>query len=786
MTAIIASPQHLLSQIVSLLLALALLARAATDPGAPVNPDGIVNGLKYKYYEGDWPDGIPDLSGVSPDKVGWCRNLDISYADRGDNYIITWHGYLKVPAAKDYWFTLRSDDGSRLYLNDQCIIKNDGADYVGWDHDNHRPHDAGSGAVSLSAGIYKATIMFHEVSGGEQMSLVWTADGMDPHAVPDSAWFQDSTGTGIVPRRGITDWRAKLPEPIMAGHDGWVDFYYDAWRIGDKRKYRSPKGWIWDCAHSTGSQWQWDMTFVTTWAKYCRDAHPDVTSHLTGLDLFYEEQKYHDDGFIPFMWGPCLGGCSNRNVQNPIFTLAEWDNYLFTADTARLEEVLPILDDFFFCVKEHWAAPCGVYKAGYLHNGMDNRPVFNHQAIIDLTGQQAMNALTLMRMAQVTGDSEREAKFQSEYNQLKELINTSMWDDATNFYCDVLGDTPDTTQITNWCDSKLQTWSVASFWPLIAEVADETKAEYCVQHLEDPDNFKTHHRVPSLGKRNLECSNSQARQYKEGGNYWQGSVWIPTNTMVIKGLRKYGYGDVALDIAMNHMESMYQTWLKRGTIYECYWQNGDDYPQEGGRLPDFVGWSGTTPIATFIEQIIGITVNAPKNMITWRVRTTEQHGLRDLRWGRDLKNSVSLVAAERDAGTDDIIINVTSNRAFTLKVDAPVGVHEADVVAGTQSFRVTSEGIEISDVVARIDGRRARTSSRMGVQRTADRYLVHVAGMSGSHTLRVLTLGGRTVAHQRATGGATYNIPRAMLSPGVYLLSVKGRGTVLRTRLVAY
>ena len=37
-----------------------------------------------------------------------------------------------------------------------------------------------------------------------------------------------------------TDWRAGVPEPVLANHAGWINFYYDTWRIADLKKQSRP------------------------------------------------------------------------------------------------------------------------------------------------------------------------------------------------------------------------------------------------------------------------------------------------------------------------------------------------------------------------------------------------------------------------------------------------------------------------------------------------------------------------------------------------------------------
>jgi glycogen debranching enzyme len=168
--------------------------------------------------------------------------------------------------------------------------------------------------------------------------------------------------------------------------------------------------------------------------------------------------------------------------------------------------------------------------------------------------------------------------------------------------------------------------------------------------------------IPSTGKRNP--------YYSENGDYWAGGVWIPTNTMVTWGLYKYGYDDLSYEIIMNHYDHMFRTWQRDSTVYENYWQNGIGPCPTGGSMKGMAGWSAITPISTFIERIIGIMVDCPANKVMWRIRWTEQHGLRNLKYGKGWGRKFDMVADARASASAPVTIRVNSNHAFTLEADA--------------------------------------------------------------------------------------------------------------------
>ncbi len=114
------------------------------------------------------------------------------------------------------------------------------------------------------------------------------------------------------------------------------------------------------------------------------------------------------------------------------------------------------------------------------------------------------------------------------------------------------------------------------------------------------------------------------RTWRDGG-YWRGGVWAPTNYMVLKGLEKNGYEDLAYDIGRNCLENVIAVFEKDKTLYENYAPESASCgnPAKG----DFVGWSGLFPINILFEYVFGIRPFARENKIIWNVRLTNKHGI---------------------------------------------------------------------------------------------------------------------------------------------------------------
>lgn len=188
----------------------------------------------------------------------------------------------------------------------------------------------------------------------------------------------------------------------------------------------------------------------------------------------------------------------------------------------------------------------------------------------------------------------------------------------------------------------------------------EDRAESFIAHLENENEFKTEHRVPTLSK--------DHPKFNSNGGYWCGSVWAPTNYMVLKGLDAYGKYALSHEIACSHLDAVVDVFKSTGTLYENYapdFSNGKANFGKPARA-DFVGWTGLSPISVMFEYVFGIKPNASENKITWYVNLTERHGIEQYPFGKD--GELSLICEERKSKDEEPQINIKSNIPLTLDV----------------------------------------------------------------------------------------------------------------------
>jgi hypothetical protein len=154
------------------------------------------------------------------------------------------------------------------------------------------------------------------------------------------------------------------------------------------------------------------------------------------------------------------------------------------------------------------------------------------------------------------------------------------------------------------------------------------------------------------------------RRWPEGGDYWRGSIWPPTNYMVLRGLTKVHEDALAHEIAVNHVDNVTKAFQETGTLWENY------APEAATRgslsSKDFVGWGGVPPIAVLIEYVFGLRADAAEKRLLWDVRLLDSHGIKRYPFGAD--GSLDLFCAGRKSEDEEPRIEATSTVPVKLVV----------------------------------------------------------------------------------------------------------------------
>lgn len=467
-----------------------------------------------------------------------------------------------------------------------------------------------------------------------------------------------------------------LPQPILADHPEWVDLHHFAWRIA-ARNVRFSRGRFhldaaWDA--SRNYQWVWDTCFMVLYCRYANGQFPGMQS----LDNFYEMQR--EDGYIGMTYDMTTGEEPwPDRINPPLFAWVEWEHFRATGDASRFAHAIPHIERFMAWIDanrrtrphrrtntlldEHESLDGSgdAYQLYYFEDcgssGMDDSPRTPRLAEagqffdwIDLSSQMALSFRMLANMHGVLRNREKSAYWSERAEELGKLINEELWCERTHFY-------HDRTLPKNFVASK----TAAGFWPILAGICSPDRLDALVDHLRDEREFNRPTPVPTLS--------ADDPNYSEDGTYWLGGVWAPTNYMIIRGLMLAGRGDVAHEIAIHYLTALAHTYanIEPHTLWECYCPEADKpgltpYTKNFVK-PDFVGWTGSGPISMLIENIIGLDLNVPEQTVTWDIRLTEEHGVRQLAVGTE---KADFLCRERKDPSATACVEIRSDVALTV------------------------------------------------------------------------------------------------------------------------
>jgi len=90
-----------------------------------IDSKNLKQGLTYNYYEGNWQ-RLPDFSELNSVRSGVIKNIIYPENVSTLNFGLKYEGYIKIEKDGLYEFFLTSDDGSKLTIDNEDVIINDG------------------------------------------------------------------------------------------------------------------------------------------------------------------------------------------------------------------------------------------------------------------------------------------------------------------------------------------------------------------------------------------------------------------------------------------------------------------------------------------------------------------------------------------------------------------------------------------------------------------------------------------------------------------------------------
>jgi PA14 domain/Chitobiase/beta-hexosaminidase C-terminal domain/Calcineurin-like phosphoesterase len=124
-------------------------------------------GMIYRYYEGNF-NALPEFKTLKPLRTGAVQDFNVERlaGSRIDHYAIVYEGYVDIPADDMYYFYIRSDDGSKFYIQDQLVVDNDGS------HEER----ARGGDIALKKGLHPFRVEYFEDFEGQSLFIGFSGE----------------------------------------------------------------------------------------------------------------------------------------------------------------------------------------------------------------------------------------------------------------------------------------------------------------------------------------------------------------------------------------------------------------------------------------------------------------------------------------------------------------------------------------------------------------------------------------------------------------------------------
>jgi alpha-L-fucosidase len=139
------------------------------------NPSSVLPGLKYQYVEAEAHSVARAESLLAQPPMGAHTNsgfsdtVSVSKKARKDKFILVFDGLINIPADDLYSFYLDSDDGSKLFIEGNEIVDNDG---------DHGAQEV-EGKAALKPGLHKIHVIYFDSGGDNVLSLSFSGkDGL--------------------------------------------------------------------------------------------------------------------------------------------------------------------------------------------------------------------------------------------------------------------------------------------------------------------------------------------------------------------------------------------------------------------------------------------------------------------------------------------------------------------------------------------------------------------------------------------------------------------------------
>ena len=336
----------------------------------------------------------------------------------------------------------------------------------------------------------------------------------------------------------------------------YESLYYKALSV-NKVNVKSPEGKI-DSLWTTPDRvphrhmWMWDSAFhAIAMVTYNKKVAEQI--------LLAMLKQTRSNGFMPHMANPT--DCSDI-TQPCVMSYSVLFVYNHTKNKEFLRKCVPFLDKYLtFDMSNRdknnnglleWKTEPEYEECKCGESGLDNSPRFDFDEemdCIDFSTYFALDTMCLSNIYKELGDKDNQKKWLDISNNTRNKIQELLWDNKDGVYYDRLFSGKLTHVLTP-----------SSFLPLLAEIPSKEQAEKMVKVLTNKSLLWSKAPLASISQQDPRFSNDM----------WRGGVWININYMIIKGLRNYGYFEIADELRTKTLDTLNKWYKQTGCIFEFF------------------------------------------------------------------------------------------------------------------------------------------------------------------------------------------------------------------------
>ncbi|MDQ2690537.1 MAG: glycogen debranching protein [Chloroflexota bacterium] len=372
------------------------------------------------------------------------------------------------------------------------------------------------------------------------------------------------------------EWFASAPQ---VEEDYRAQYYYAWWimRAGliSTRFYTTREAMTPSMIHYVGV-WQWDAFFH---ALAYRHVEKQLAHDQIRIVLDHQREDgmipdaIHDEGTVTRLDHPIVADVT----KPPLIAWASYKLYQHDGDREFLDEIYePIVRWNNWWFENNDADGNGLCEYHHPYSsGLDDSPLWDDGMPVeapDLNTYLYLQQESLAKIAAAIGKDEDVELWRGRAEAMARRLVEHAWDEQAGFF---------------WARSngtRVNVRTPFSLFPLITGKMPSEIAERLVSHLTDERQFWTRYPIPTVAMDDPKYT---------PGKMWRGPTWVNVNYLLIEGLQRSGYPDLARELRRRTLDLI----SSRDDIYEYYDPVTGENPPTAASM---FGWSS----AVFIDLAI--------------------------------------------------------------------------------------------------------------------------------------------------------------------------------------